>query len=114
MRAKELEGRDTLKGYNPRLTLEEYEKHLDRISALASRGLQVVAKDADDPDLFYPFITIMMPVVVMADWIGNRDDMLHAYLRGIAPAIRRVASMAQSSADSVEETGLIVQEPPRA
>jgi len=41
--------------------------------------------------MYYPFITIMMPVVMMADWIGNRDDMIHAFLDSIAPAIKRVA-----------------------
>ena len=41
-----------------------------------------------DGSLFYPFVTIMIPVVMMAEWIGNRDNMIHSYLRAISPSIR--------------------------
>jgi len=44
-----------------------------------------------DENLVYPFMTIMMPGVMMADWIGNRDDMIHTFLEAIAPTIKRVA-----------------------
>jgi len=30
--------------------------------------------------------------VMMADWIGNRDDMIHRYLQLIAPEVRRVTA----------------------
>ena len=30
----------------------------------------------------------MIPVVMMGDWIGTRDDMIHAFLREVAPGIR--------------------------
>ena len=95
MREGELQGRETLRNYNPRLSLDDYERHLARIASLASRGIQLVTRDVEDTEMFYPFITLMMPVVVMADWIGSRDDMIHMYLRGIAPAIRKVAHKTQ-------------------
>jgi len=28
---------------------------------------------------------------MMADWIGNRDDMIHTFLEAIAPTIKHVA-----------------------
>src|SRR2546428_228013 len=91
MRKDELSGLTTLKGYNPHLTIDDYDQHLRRIAYLTSKGLEFVDKDFHDESMYYPFITIMMPVVMMADWIGNRDDMIHAFLDSIAPAIKRVA-----------------------
>src|SRR5437870_3018236 len=91
MREDELSGLTTLKGYNPHLTMDDYDQHLRRIAYLTSKGLEFVDKDFHDESMYYPFITIMMPVVMMADWIGNRDDMIHAFLDSIAPAIKRVA-----------------------
>jgi hypothetical protein len=64
-----------------------------------------VDKDFHDESLYYPFITIMMPVVMMADWIGKRDDMIHTFLEAIAPAIRQTAANggnASGLADVVE------------
>jgi hypothetical protein len=40
----------------------------------------------------------MVPVVMMAEWIGNRDNMIHSYLRAISPSIR----------DSVRDRGIDV------
>ena len=99
MRAKELEGLTSLRGYNPHLTVEDYDVHLRRIAELTSRAIKLASRDVQDENLYYPFITIMMPVVVMADWIGNRDDMIHTFLEAVAPAIKSLAQM--SSANGV-------------
>ena len=94
MRTKELEGVSNLKAYNPVLTVEDYDAHLRRIATLTSKALELVDRDMHDETLFYPFLTIMMPVVMMADWIGKRDDMIHTFLDAIAPTIRHVAEAA--------------------
>jgi hypothetical protein len=92
MRTKELENVTNLRNYNPGLTIEDYDSHLRRIAELTSKALELADKDFHDETLYYPFITIMMPVVMMADWIGKRDDMIHTFLEAIAPAIRLTAS----------------------
>ncbi len=105
MRESELESRTALRGYLPELTNEEYERHVGRIASLASRGLRLVVRDFTDMDGYYPFLAIMMPVVLMADWIGNRDDMLHAYVREVAPAIREAAQSGSHEAASTPIPG---------
>ena len=92
MRHKELESITSLRAYNPVLTVEDYDLHLRRIAGLTSKALELVTRDFHDDSMFYPFLTIMMPVVMMADWIGKRDDMIHTFLDAVAPAIRRVAT----------------------
>ncbi|TLZ58261.1 MAG: hypothetical protein E6K12_01335 [Methanobacteriota archaeon] len=91
MREKELRELTSLKNYNPHLTIEDYDGHLRRIADLTSKAIRLATADVNDETLVYPFMTIMMPVVMMADWIGNRDDMIHMFLEAIAPTIRRVA-----------------------
>ncbi|HYV09256.1 MAG TPA: hypothetical protein VEL81_06760 [Thermoplasmata archaeon] len=91
MREKELRDLTSLKNYNPHLTIEDYDAHLRRIADLTSKAIRLATTDVHDENLVYPFMTIMMPVVMMADWIGNRDDMIHTFLEAIAPTIKRVA-----------------------
>jgi len=91
MREKELNGLSALRGYNPHLTIDDYDRHLARIAWLTGKGLELVSRDYTDERMYYPFITIMMPVVMMADWIGNRDDMIHTFLDAVAPSIKAVA-----------------------
>lgn len=91
MRQNELRGLTSLRNYNPHLTIEDYDDHLRRIADLTSNAIRLATIDVQDETLVYPFMTIMMPVVMMADWIGNRDDMIHTFLEAIAPAIKRVA-----------------------
>jgi hypothetical protein len=98
MRSKEMEGITNLRGYNPALTVEDYDAHLLRIADLTSKGLEFVTHDFHDETLYYPFITIMMPVVMMADWIGKRDDMIHTFLEAVAPAIRQSAMTTSDAA----------------
>ncbi len=92
MREKELRDLTSLKNYNPHLTIEDYDAHLRRIADLTSKGIKLATMDVHDENLVYPFMTIMMPVVMMADWIGNRDDMIHTFLEAIAPTVKRVAN----------------------
>ena len=91
MREKELRELPSLKNYNPHLTIDDYDVHLRRIADLTSKAIRLATTDVHDETFVYPFMTIMMPVVMMADWIGNRDDMIHMFLEAIAPTIRRVA-----------------------
>jgi hypothetical protein len=103
MRDKELRGVSSLKGYNPHLTVEDYETHLRRIAELSSKALLLASADVEDESFTYPFMTIMMPVVMMADWIGNRDDMIHTFLEAVAPTIRRVAANGHTPAAPAAE-----------
>jgi len=89
MREDELASLSNLHDYKPNLTVRDYEEHSERTAELSRRGIDLATTDLDDETCFYPFVTIMIPVVMMAEWIGNRDDMIHAYLRSIAPSIRR-------------------------
>jgi hypothetical protein len=92
MRTKELEAISNLRSYNPGLTIDDYDRHIRRIAQLTGKALEITDKDFHDESLYYQFITIMMPVVMMADWIGKRDDMIHTFLEAIAPSIRASAN----------------------
>lgn len=110
MREKEVLELTSLKNYNPRLTIEDYDAHIRRIADLASTAIRLATQDIQDDALVYPFMTIMMPVVMMADWIGNRDDMIHTFLDAVAPAIRRAAGNGHLSEDAIVP---VVVEAPR-
>lgn len=103
MREKEVRSLTSLRNYNPHLTIEDYDAHLRRIADLTSKGIHLVTKDMPDETFVYPFMTIMMPVVMMADWIGNRDDMIHMFLEAIAPTIKRVAANGHSPVSPLVE-----------
>jgi len=75
-------------GYNPNLTMRDYEDQFARTAEFSRRAVEATRSLEDRTD-FYPFITLMIPVVMMADWIGNRDDMIHRYLELIAPQVRQ-------------------------
>ena len=92
-----------MKNYNPHLTIDDYDGHLRRIADLTSKAIRLATTDMHDETLVYPFMTIMMPVVMMADWIGNRDDMIHTFLEAIAPTIRRVAANGAVPAKGIAE-----------
>jgi len=98
MRENELVNMPSLQGYNPNLTMRDYEEHSERTAEFSRRALEHATKELGDGSLFYPFVTIMIPVVMMAEWIGNRDNMIHSYLRAISPSIR----------DSVRDRGVDV------
>src|SRR5438105_13619459 len=85
MREDELRGLTSLKNYNPHLTIEDYDAHLRRIADLTSKAINLATSDVQDEPFVDPFMTIMMPVVMMADWIGNRDDMIYSFREATAP-----------------------------
>jgi len=84
--------------YNPMLTIDDYRGHIARIAQLANRAILSVTKDFEDPQNYYPFITIMMPVVMMAEWIGKRDDLICSYLEELSPTLREVSEKATATA----------------
>lgn len=96
MREKEVLPLTALGGYEPGLTVEDYERHLARLGNLASKGLDILSRSFPDPHQYFPFITMMMPVVMLADWIGKSDDMVAVYLENLAPALRRAADRSES------------------
>ena len=80
------------------LTIDDYKGHIGRIAQMSSRAIAAVTKDFEDPENYYPFISIMMPVVMMADWIGKRDDLICTYLEEISPALIEVSRKASAVA----------------
>ncbi|MFQ6128826.1 MAG: hypothetical protein ACE5QW_08005 [Thermoplasmata archaeon] len=95
IREKDISSLSTLKGYNPRLTINDYTNHLCKLARLASRALKILTNDYADETLYYPFITVMMPIVMMADWIGKQDSFIDLYLRELSPELSRVATEAR-------------------
>ena len=94
MREQEVVGLTSLQGYNPNLTLPDYDKQFARTAEFSRRALVNAQKGVPDPEMFYPFVSLMIPVVMMADWIGNRDDMISRYLQSVAPLIQQVTASA--------------------
>ena len=92
MREPDMMGHLSVHGYNPNLTMQDYEDKFVRTVEFASRALVNAQTAGPDEGLYHPFIAIMIPVVMLADWIGNRDDMIHRYMRLIAPDVRAAAS----------------------
>ncbi len=99
MREKEVLPLTTLRGYDPQLTLEDYGAHLARLAELASQGLDILGRTFPDPDQYYPFIAVMMPMVMLAEWIGKNDEMILRYLEPLAPALRRAVERSERVED---------------
>jgi hypothetical protein len=91
MREKELRPLRSLQGFKPELTLDDYRTHIVRLAHIASRGLEIVSPSYADPHQYFPFSAVMLPVVLLAEWIGKNDEMIHAYVEAAAPSIRRAA-----------------------
>jgi hypothetical protein len=77
------------RGYRPTLSMKDYEAFLARTAELARRNLAYARTSCEDADFFYPFLAVMGPIVMFADETGIREDMLHAYLRALAPLMRQ-------------------------
>src|SRR5438094_5205595 len=71
-----------------RPTMRDYEPLLKRMAELSGRAITSAHEALDDPDTFYPFVAFMMPVVMLTEPDGSGEDLLHAYRRALAPAIR--------------------------
>ncbi len=95
MREKDVLPLNTLRGYDPDITLEDYETHLDRLAGLASKALEALTGSLADPEQYYPFIAVMMPAVMLAEWIGRHDELVDVYLGALAPSIRRAVERAE-------------------
>jgi hypothetical protein len=78
----------TVRGFEPALTMEDYDAFLSRTAEFAVRSLEHAWRSREDPDLFHAFLAVMAPVVMYTDDAGTREDVLHAYLRMLAPAMR--------------------------
>jgi len=76
------------RGFRPTLSMADYEAFLSRTATFARRNLEYARRSGEDPDAFYPFLAVMAPIVMFADETGIRQDMLHAYLRALAPMMR--------------------------
>jgi len=87
-RGETLSRRRQVRGYRPDLTMDDYEAFLARASELTERGLRHARQSGSDPGRFYPFVTLMFPVVAFTDETGSREDLIHAYLRVLAPILR--------------------------
>ena len=80
----------TARGFRPAPTTQDYEAFLGRTAELARRCLEHAGRSCNDADLFYPFLAVMAPVVMFVTEAGVREDVLHVYLRTLAPIMRQV------------------------
>jgi hypothetical protein len=78
----------SVRGFRPALTMADYETFFARAAEFSRRALAHGAASYDDPNQFYPFIALMVPVVMMTNESGVREDLLHAYLRSLSGTIR--------------------------
>lgn len=95
LKEDEVSNLKTLRGYNPQLTVDDYIRHLNRLSGFASTALRTLTATEVDETMYYPFITVMMPVVMMAEWIGEHDNFICAYLEELAPSLKSVSVEAE-------------------
>ena len=86
---EEVRGLRQARGYRPTLSMKDYEAFLGRTAEFARRNLAYARTSFEDTDSFYPFLAVMAPIVMFADETGIREDMLHAYLRALAPLMRQ-------------------------
>ncbi len=68
---------------DPELTLADYERHILRNAEIAKRALAHVNGDENDRK-FYRLITLMIPIVMMSDWIGTRDELIELFLNNVS------------------------------
>lgn len=87
-----LRERELFEGREPEtvadLTLADHEAFFDRTAELTRRGLDRAADAYEDPRHFNASIAILVGVVAMASKIGRDDEMIHAYMRWLAPVVR--------------------------
>lgn len=71
------------------LTAEELQGLLSRTAEFCHRALLRARGALDDPEGFYPFITLMIPVVMFGSPDEAGADIMDAYLRELAPVVRK-------------------------
>lgn len=70
------------------LTVADHEAMFARTAGLTRRALDRAADAYEDPRHFNASIAILVGVVAMASKIGREDEMIHAYMRWLAPVVR--------------------------
>lgn len=68
---------------NPQLTLDDYERHILRNAELARKAFKYVNGDEENRK-FYLYITMMIPLIMMADWVGSRDEIIELFLTQVS------------------------------
>jgi hypothetical protein len=68
---------------DPGLTLADYERHILRNAEIAKRALAHV-NGGEYNQKFYRLITLMIPIVMMSDWIGTKDDLIELFLTNVS------------------------------
>lgn len=82
-----------LKGYAPDITWEEYEGQLMQTAGFFQRALCLAA--GTDEGLFYPFITLMIPAVILGDRTEHGRPLIDPLLDALAPAMREACGAAR-------------------
>lgn len=88
MREQEVMALDTVRGYDPNLTQDDYDRHLRWLAEMASRGLRILSRAMPDPERYFPFMVVMMPFMLMAEVIGKGDQTIRTYLEALTPAVK--------------------------
>jgi hypothetical protein len=65
------------------LTRSDYERHMIRNAEISKRALSYVKYD-DEHWKYHLFITMMIPLVMMTDWVGHKDDMIELFLKNVS------------------------------
>lgn len=65
--------------HNPDLTVEDYTLHIIRNAELTKKALQHIS-GGEEIQKFYRLITLMIPIVMMANWIDTRQEMIELFL----------------------------------
>ncbi len=86
MREAEVMELGDIRGYAPDITWEEYEGQLTQTAGFFQRALSLAA--GNDDGLFYPFITLMIPVVILGDRTEHGRPLISPLLDALAPAMR--------------------------
>ncbi len=69
----------------------ELERFLVRTAEFERRGLRFALRSCQDPDRFYPFLGLMIPVVMLSRCGEGRTWMLPRYVRELAPALEEAS-----------------------
>jgi|GEM_PF-1773661 len=90
LREPEVMGLASLRGREMRLTMAEYERAFARVAEFERRAVEAGRAAGPEAGDFYPFIAVMIPVVMLADLIERDEDMIHSYMRALAAARKHV------------------------
>jgi hypothetical protein len=97
-RENELRSLESIRGYDPALTEEDYDKTFRWIAEMAGRGLKILSRSMPDPGRYFPFMVVMMPFMLMAETIGKGDRAIRNYLEYLRPPVRAIVDEYESRA----------------